>query len=101
MSIFYSASKRGFFTTATHGNRVPDDAVKISARRHRELLDAQAGGAEIMPGPNGRPTLFDRRKTREYALGAASRAVTRRSISSNTTMSAKTLLGRAPRAIGV
>lgn len=57
MTIFYSASARGFYDRATHGDRIPPDAVRITAARHRKLIDGQAAGAQILPGPDGKPIL--------------------------------------------
>ncbi|HEX8402236.1 MAG TPA: hypothetical protein VF628_11095 [Allosphingosinicella sp.] len=57
MSIFFSPSTRGFYTTQDHADRMPADVVGISARRHRRLIAAQADGAEIHAGPDGCPQL--------------------------------------------
>lgn len=56
MTIKYSAAKGGFFDTALHRS-VPEDAVTVSAKRHAELLIAQAQGYEIVPDKRGKPTL--------------------------------------------
>ena len=55
MSFLYSASTPGFYHTDIHGEAIPADAVEISDEEHRALLDQQATGLEIRPGPNGRP----------------------------------------------
>jgi hypothetical protein len=54
MALFYSASTPGFFDDALH-LVLPDDAVPISAARHRELLTAQGAGAAIEASDDGRP----------------------------------------------
>lgn len=51
--IRYSAATRGFYDDAHPA--IPADAVEIAAERHAALLDAQAQGAEIVPGPDGVP----------------------------------------------
>lgn len=54
MALFYSAAAHGFFDDAIHPD-LPDDAVPISAERHRELLAAQAIGAIITADNSGNP----------------------------------------------
>jgi len=54
--IYYSAARGGFFHAANHPT-LPDDAVRISRLRHRQLLDAQAQGRQIVPNDAGRPVL--------------------------------------------
>lgn len=54
MAVFFSPSSLGFFDDAVH-DVLPDDAVPISADRHRELLAAQASGATITADSNGKP----------------------------------------------
>ena len=56
MTLKYSASARGFFDTELHRN-IPDDAVKVSPKRHAQLFAGQAEGHEIIPDGLGRPTL--------------------------------------------
>lgn len=56
MPIFYSSSCRGFFDPDVHGS-LPDDALPINAKRHRELIAGQEQGARIEPGEDGRPRL--------------------------------------------
>lgn len=51
--IYWSASRRGFFHAAIHD--LPEDAVPISDKRHRELLEANALGRPIISDRNGRP----------------------------------------------
>ena len=51
--ICYSASKRSFYSHPIHGDAIPLDAVEISDARYAELLQAQASGQEIVPGPDG------------------------------------------------
>lgn len=56
MAIYYSARERGFFDPAVH-KEIPTDAVKITAKRHAELIAAQEAGAEIVPDARGRPVI--------------------------------------------
>lgn len=51
----YSPTANGFFIPAIHGDAIPADAVEITEAEHAALLDAQAQGATIQPGPGGRP----------------------------------------------
>lgn len=60
MALYYSASAHGFFDDAVHP-QLPADAQPISAARHRELLTAQAEGAAIEAGADGKPR--QRRRT--------------------------------------
>jgi len=50
---YYSPSTGGFYTPDIHGEAIPDDAVKIPARRHLALLEGQGAGGEIVAGPRG------------------------------------------------
>lgn len=52
---FYSPSTGGFYARDLHGDDMPVDAVKITARKHAALLSAQAAGASIVAGKEGRP----------------------------------------------
>jgi len=54
--VYYSAARGGFFHAATHPT-LPEDAVRISRLRHRQLLDAQAQGRTIVANDKGRPVL--------------------------------------------
>lgn len=56
MALYYSASAHGFFDDALHAV-IPADARPVTAARHRELLDAQATGATIEAGDNGKPRI--------------------------------------------
>lgn len=55
--IYYSASTNGFYDPDIHDDAIPEDAVTITRRRHKQLLAGQAGDATIVPGKNGRPAL--------------------------------------------
>ena len=50
----FSPSTRGFYDPQIH-DVIPDDAVEISSSAHAALLEAQAAGAVIQPGPDGQP----------------------------------------------
>lgn len=54
MTIFYSASREGFFDDIFH-DVLPSDAVAISAERHRQLLADQTEGMLIVGGEDGLP----------------------------------------------
>lgn len=56
MPIFYSPSRRGFFDPSIH-DPMPEDALRVSQKRHAELLAGQERGAQIVPGANGKPML--------------------------------------------
>lgn len=76
---FYSPSTGGFYDEAIHGDAIPADAVKITAKRHAALLAAQAEGATIVAGAKGpvakveRMTAADWRAKRARELKAAAR----------------------------
>ena len=55
MQLYFSASNPGFYTDEF--KKLPEDAVKISEKRHRELMDGQAEGKIIVPDKKGRPVL--------------------------------------------
>lgn len=50
---YYSPSTGGFYDDELHGKAMPDDVVKISKKRHAELLEQHAAGATIVAGPKG------------------------------------------------
>jgi hypothetical protein len=58
MQVWYSALERGFYSTEIHGIAIPGDAAGITEAEHRALLEAQAQGAQIVPGEGGAPTLL-------------------------------------------
>lgn len=58
MSIFYSASKQGFYDDSIH-DVLPSDAVQISRELHRELLAGQSAGKIIAAGAGGVPFSCD------------------------------------------
>ena len=51
---WYAPSTGGFYDPSIH-DVIPADAVQISAATHVALLEAQAAGAVIQPGPDGQP----------------------------------------------
>ena len=73
----YSRDTGGFYLRGLHP-QIPSDAIEISAEEHAALMDAQAGGQQIVPGDNGRPALARRapdagaQRGRRDALLAAS-----------------------------
>lgn len=56
MALYYSAGAHGFFDDRIHAD-LPADAQPVTAARHRELMLAQAAGAAIEAGDNGKPRL--------------------------------------------
>jgi len=55
----YAASTGGFYHPDIHGDSIPEDAVKITAKQHQALLDGQAAGKQIVAGKNGKPRLAE------------------------------------------
>lgn len=56
----------------SHGDAVPADAIPITDRRHRELLEGQGQGRTIRAGRSGKPELTPApRATRELLLERA------------------------------
>lgn len=58
MSLFYSASSRGFYDDAIHSS-MPADAVPITSQVRQALLEAQSAGKQIEPDGNGFPIAVD------------------------------------------
>lgn len=54
MTIFYSKSSGGFYSTTVH-NSIPVDAVEITEEQHAALLSDQASGKIITVDNNGNP----------------------------------------------
>lgn len=73
---FYSPSTGGFYTADIHGDAMPGDAVEITDAKHARLLEAQAAGGVIVPGPKG-PTARMPSATRADLVSAARRRVKR------------------------
>ncbi|WP_295379524.1 hypothetical protein [uncultured Pseudacidovorax sp.] len=74
----YSPSTGGFYLEAIHGDAIPPDSVDVTQERHAELIDAQATGQRIVPGPDGAPALEDPpAPTEEQRMRALSDAVQR------------------------
>lgn len=76
--LFYSPSRRGFFSRRHHGRHVPRDRVPITEARHAELLEAQAAGSEIIPGADGAPEARLPAMTVERAIAGARSEARRR-----------------------
>lgn len=56
MTIYYSASTRGFYDDSIHMvSQIPEDAVEISQEYHAKLLDEQSKGKVIEPDHTGFP----------------------------------------------
>jgi len=57
--MFFSASVGAFFSPVIHGDKIPHDAVKITSKKHQELLAGQAAGKVISSDCTGNPVLID------------------------------------------
>lgn len=55
MALYFSPSTGGFYSDDLHGDSKPTDVVRITAARHRALLDGQSQGREIIAMQDGRP----------------------------------------------
>ncbi|MGF7149432.1 hypothetical protein FHS96_003083 [Sphingomonas zeicaulis] len=77
MTIRFSPSTGLFYDAALHPPAsLPGDAVTVSARRHAQLLELQAGGRTIAAARDGRPyAIAPRAPTLEERRTAASRAI--------------------------
>jgi len=75
--IRYSATTKGFYDSALHGTSIPPDAVEVDLADFEALLNAQAQGAQIVPGPGGAPTLLWPTPPTEAELLEAWRAATK------------------------
>jgi hypothetical protein len=78
---FFSPS-RGFQSAETPREQLGAGAVKVSSRRHRELVAAQEKGAQILAGDDGRPRISRPRDTdaarRRFARDLVKREARRR-----------------------
>lgn len=72
MTIFYSATARGFFSANIHAD-IPDDALPVSYEEYSELLEGQSNGKEIVPGDGGKPALIDPLPPSEEVLAEGAR----------------------------
>lgn len=54
MTLYYSASKSGFYDDEIH-TEIPADSVVITREEHTALLKDQSEGKVIAAGPDGRP----------------------------------------------
>lgn len=57
MTIYFSATTGGFYETDIHGDHRPDDSVIVLQKRHKELIEAQEKGAQIVASKQGKPEL--------------------------------------------
>lgn len=77
--LFYSASTKGFYDTAIHGNSMPADIVSITKEEHAALLEGQSQGKIISSDTNGHPILVDPpAPTTEQLIVSYERAVQQR-----------------------
>lgn len=57
--MFYSKQTGGFYSSAIHGDNIPDDAVEITSEQHSALLEGQSQGKIISADEDGHPILID------------------------------------------
>ncbi|VVT07380.1 hypothetical protein [Erythrobacter sp. EC-HK427] len=59
MTIYFALvdGQPAFFDSDLHGDAIPDDAVKITAQKHSQLMDGQAEGKVIAADKAGKPML--------------------------------------------
>lgn len=57
--MFYSKSTNSFYDPAIHGDKIPSDAVEITAAEHAALLEAQSQGKRIQADASGYPVAVD------------------------------------------
>lgn len=74
MGKYYSKSTGGFYSLDIHGDKIPSDAVEVTEDLHRQLMDGQMAGNEIVPDKNGRPVLLAQKKPDDIQLAARARA---------------------------
>lgn len=55
MKIYYSSTTKGFYLKDVHGDNMPPDCIEITEDEHKNLLEAQSNGKQIVPDNNGRP----------------------------------------------
>lgn len=55
MTIYFSPARVAFYSDELHGDALPDDALAITAARHRALMSGQSQGGRIIVGPDGHP----------------------------------------------
>lgn len=60
--ISWSPSTGHFYHGEIHGAAIPADAIRVTARRHAELLEGQRQGRSILAAANGKPVLSAIRK---------------------------------------
>ncbi len=73
MVTFYSASANGFFCHELHGRDIPSDAVELTDKQYRDLLDGQSAGKRIVTGADGKPVLADPPAPTAEQLAASAR----------------------------
>ena len=56
---YYSASTGGFYASEIHGDNIPKDAKEITQEKHKEILQSQSTGKQIIADKNGYPIAID------------------------------------------
>lgn len=71
--MFYSISTGGFYCRKLHGSTIPADAVELTDKHYRELLDGQSAGKRIVADADGKPVLADPPAPTAEQLAASTR----------------------------
>ena len=62
LTTYWSNSARGFFEKSMHAENLPADCVEITQEEHKDWLEKQSIGYEIVPTSGmGKPNLVDKR----------------------------------------
>lgn len=57
--MYYSKQTNGFYDREIHGDKIPADAVEITAEEHQAIIDGQSQGKLIQVDASGHPILVD------------------------------------------
>lgn len=68
--MFYSKTTNSFYDKEIHGDKIPDDAVEITAEEHAALMQGQTQGKVITFDEDGRPMLAEPTPPNDDALKA-------------------------------
>lgn len=81
MGILWSPSDGHFYHSDINAGGIPADAVRITNKRHRDLIDGRAAGRAVVAGrggkpelgPESRPTVVDLRQQATASVKAEAR----------------------------
>lgn len=54
-TYYYSPLTKGFYLKDIHGDNIPPDSVEITEEEHKNLLEQQSNGKEIVSSETGKP----------------------------------------------